>query len=192
VDVNAGVDVVKHIPADVVGILVDNEIIGTIPAPICAERPIPGSDFKAKAAREPETVMRQVKALDAIAVGGAKVLEAAMLEGMIEMETLIVRTFVAVPMIVVDVLSFVDVALDVALDFGLSVGIVPFGWRRGDVALIGTRRILCVFYRVLSPFLRVLGKNRNGQENCDGSREQKSTVHSLLLQQVESEQRRAA
>lgn len=182
-DVCAGVDVVEQIPADVVGILVDSEIIGTIPAPISAERPIPGSDLKAKAAREPETMMREIEAFDAIAVGRAKVLEVAMLEGMVDVEALIVRAIVAVPMIVVDMLSLVDVALGVTLYFGLGVGTVPLGRRRGDVTLIGAWSILRVPFRVLPAFLRVLGKNGSGQENCDGSGKQKASVHSLLLQE---------
>jgi len=161
VDVDAGVNVVKQVPADVVGILVDDEIIGAIPAPIGAYGPVPGSDFKAEAAGEPETMMLDIEALDAITEGRAKVLEAPMLEGMGDVEALIVRAVVAVPMVVVDVLSAVDAAIHMALGFGLGVGIVPLGRSRGDVALIGARRVLRVFFRVL-------GNSGKGYENCDG------------------------
>jgi len=187
VDVDAGVDVVEEIPADVVGILVHNEIIGTIPAPIGADWPIPGSHFKAKAAGEPETMMAEIEAFDAIAEGRTKVLEAAMLEGMVNVEALIVRGVVAVPMVVVDVGSAIDAAIHVVFRFGLGMGIVPFGWRRGDVALIGARRVLRVFFRVLSPLFRVLGKSGKGYENCDGNWKNQTSIHSLLLEQVKSQ-----
>jgi hypothetical protein len=169
VDVDAGVDVVEEIPADVVGILVDNEIIRTIPAPIGAHGPIPGSNFKAEAAGEPEAMMAEIEAFDAIAIGGAKVLEAPMLEGMINVEALVVGAVVAVPMIVVDVRSAVDTAIHVMFGFGLGVGIVPLGRSRGHVTLIGARRVLRVFIRVLSPFFRVLGNSGKGYENCDSN-----------------------
>jgi hypothetical protein len=121
VDVHAGVNVVKEIPAGVVGILVHDEIIGAVPAPIGAYGPVPGSDFKAEATGEPETMMIDIEALDAITEGGAKVLEAPVLEGMVDVEALIVRVVVAVPMVVVDVGSAVDAAIHMALGFGLGV-----------------------------------------------------------------------
>ena len=169
-DVDAGVDVVEEIPADVVGIFIDDEIIGTIPAPIGAYGPVPGSNFKAEAAGEPETMTTEIETLDAITEGGAKVLEVPMLEGMGDVEALIVRAVVAVPMVVVDVGSAVDAAIHLApgksqrtfaAGFGLGVGIVPLGRSRGDVALIGARRVLRVFFRVL-------GNSGKGYENCDG------------------------
>src|SRR5208282_2647663 len=152
VDVDAGVDIVKEIPTDVVGILVHDEIIGAIPAPIGADRPIPGSDFKAEATGEPETMMFEIEAFDAIAVGRAKVLEAAMLVGMVDVEALIVGAVVAVPMVVVDMGSAVDAAIHVMFGFGL-----------------GARCVLRVFFRVLSPFFRMLGNSGQGYENCDSN-----------------------
>jgi hypothetical protein len=187
VDVDAGVDVVEEIPADVVGILVDNKIIGTIPAPIGAHRPIPGSNFKAEAAGEPETMMAEIEAFDAIAIGGAKVLEAPMLEGMINVEALVVGAVVAVPMVVVDVGSAVDAAIHVMFGFGLGVGIVPLGRSRGHVTLIGARRVLSVFLRVLSPIFRVLCNSRKGYESCDSNWKQEASIHSLLLEHVKSQ-----
>jgi hypothetical protein len=169
VDVDAGVDVVEEIPADVVGILVDNEIIGAVPAPIDAHGPVPGSDFKAEAAGEPETMMLEIEAFDAVAIGGAKVLEAPMLEGMVNVEALIVGAVVAVPMVVVDVGSAVDAAIHVMFGFGLGVRIIPFGRSRGDVALIGARGVQRVLFRMLSSFFRVLGNSGKGYENCDSN-----------------------
>lgn len=170
-----------------VGILVHNEIIGTIPAPIGADGPIPGSHFKAKAAGEPETMMREVEAFDTVAEGWAKVLEAAVLEGMINVEALIVGAVVAVPVVVVDVGSAVDAAIHVMFRFGLSVRIVPFGRSRGDVALIGARGVLRVFFRVLSPLFRMLGNSGKGYENCDGNWKNQTSIHSLLLEHVKSQ-----
>jgi len=174
VDVDAGVNVVKEIPADMVGILVHDKIIGAIPAPIGTKRPIPGCDFKTEATAEPETMVIGVETLDAITEGRTKVLEAPVREGMVHVEALIVRGVVPIPMVVVDVLSFVDAALGVALALGFSVGIVPLGRSRGNMALIGARRVLTPllrvlppFFRMLSPFFRVLSKNGKGQENCD-------------------------
>ena len=159
-DVDAGVDVVEEIPADVVGIFVNNEIIGAVPAPIGANGPVPGSDFKAEAAGKPETMMVGIEALDAIAEGGAKMLEAPVLEGMVNVEALIVRAVVAVPMVVIDMGRAVDAAIHVMFGFGLGVGIVPFGRSWGDMALIGARGVLRVFLRVLAALFRVLGKSR--------------------------------
>ena len=168
-DVDAGVNVVKEIPADVVGIFVHNEIIGAIPAPIGANGPVPGRDFKAEAAGEPETTMLEVEAFDAIAEGGAKVLEATMLEGMSDVEALVIGAVVAVPMVVVDMGSAVDAAIHVMFGFGLGVGIVPLGRSGWDVTLIGARCVLRVFFRVLSPFFRMLGNSGQGYENCDSN-----------------------
>ena len=168
-DVDAGVNVVKHIPAGVVGIFIHDEIIGTIPAPIGANGPVPGRDFKAEAAGKPETVMIDIEALDAVAVRRAKVLEAPVLEGMVDVEALVIGAIVAVPMIVVNVGSAVDAAIHVALGFGLSVGIVPPGRSRGDMTLIGARRVLRVFFRFLSPFFRMLGNSGKRYESCDSN-----------------------
>src|SRR5208337_897576 len=187
VDVDAGVDVVKEIPADVVGILVHDEIIGAIPAPVGTDGPVPGSNFKAEAAGEPETMMAEIEAFDAIAEGGAKVLEAPMLEGMIIVEALVVGAVVAVPMVVVDVGRAVDAAIHVMFGFGLGVGIVPLGRSRGHVTLIGARRVLRVFFRMLSPIFRVLCNSRKGYENCDSNWKQEASIHSLLLEHVKSQ-----
>src|ERR1700694_6079990 len=80
VDVNASEDVVKQIPADVVGILIDDELVGAGPAPIGADGPVPGRNFKGETPREPEAVMIAIEAFDAVAVRRAKMLEAAVLE----------------------------------------------------------------------------------------------------------------
>jgi len=158
VDVHAGVDVVERVPAIVVRIFIDDEIVGTIPAPIGADGPIPGSDFKVECAGKPEAVMLGIKAFDAVAEGGANVFEAAVFEGMIDVKALIVGTCVAVPMVIVHVGSVVDVAGGVAFWFGLGAGIVPLGRRRRNTALVGARWILAA--------LPVLRNSRQGHKNC--------------------------
>ncbi len=46
VDVDAGVNVVEQVPAGVVGVLIDDEVVCAVPAPIGADGPIPISDWK--------------------------------------------------------------------------------------------------------------------------------------------------
>ena len=104
-----------------------------------------------------------------IAVRGAKVLEAPVLEGMVDVEALVIGGVVAVPMVVVDMGSAVDAAIHVALGFGLSVGIVPLGRSRRDMPLIGARRVLRVFFGFLSPFFRMLGNSGKCYESCDSN-----------------------
>jgi hypothetical protein len=88
-------------------------------------------------------------------------------------------------MVVVDVGSAVDAAIHVMFGFGLGVGIVPLGRSRGDVALIGTWGVLRVLFRVLSPFFRVLCNSGKGYENCDSNWKNQTSIHSLLLEQVQ-------
>ena len=87
-DVDAGVDVVEHVPAIVVGIFVDDEIIAAIPTPVRTNGPIPRCNFKKEAAPQPETVVFAIESFDAVAVRRAKVFEAAVFEWMIDMKRL--------------------------------------------------------------------------------------------------------
>lgn len=80
VNVDAGMDVVKQIPADMVGVFVYDEIIAAIPAPVGGEGPIPVGDLKVEAAREPEAVVVVVNPSDAVAVGRTEMLKTAMRE----------------------------------------------------------------------------------------------------------------
>src|SRR5260370_2830757 len=92
VNVDAGVNVVEQIPADVVGILIDGEIVGAVPAPIGANGPVPFRNFKEETTGQPEAVMIAIEAVDAVPVGRAKVLEPTMLEQMFELIALICWT----------------------------------------------------------------------------------------------------
>ena len=80
-DVDASVNVVKQIPPGVVGVLIDREIVGAVPAPIGTNRPVPRRYFKVEAARKPEAVMIGIEAFDAIAVRRAKMFKPAMSKG---------------------------------------------------------------------------------------------------------------
>src|SRR5262249_57735868 len=100
VDINAGVHVVEHIPPGMVEIVVDDEIVVAVPAPVGTNGPIPESYFKIKTSGEPEAVMVAVDSFNAITERRSNVLEAAMLEGMINVITLVVRCVVAVPAVV--------------------------------------------------------------------------------------------
>jgi hypothetical protein len=162
VHVDASVNVVQQIPADMVGVLVDDEIVGAVPAPIGANGPVPGRYFKVETARKPEAVVIGIEAFDAIAVRRAKVFEVAMFKGMIEMAALVIRTIVAIPVVVADVRRGVHMAGPMVLRFGLGVWAVSF-WRRRKVALIGAGRILPA---LLTMFLTALGENRECRQHC--------------------------
>jgi hypothetical protein len=99
VDVDTGVNVVEQIPADVVGIFIDSEIVTAIPAPIGANRPVPGCRFKEETTGEPRAVMIKIETLDAIVVRRAKVLESPVLVKMVEMVALVVGAVVAIPVV---------------------------------------------------------------------------------------------
>jgi hypothetical protein len=62
VDVDASVNVVKQIPAGVVGVLVNNEIVAAVPTPIGTNRPVPRRHFKVEASGKPESVMIGIEA----------------------------------------------------------------------------------------------------------------------------------
>src|ERR1700758_2431151 len=70
--VDAGVNVVQHVPAGVVGILVDDKVIAAVPAPVRANWPVPVRHLEIEPAREPEAVMVAVNPLDVVAVGWAE------------------------------------------------------------------------------------------------------------------------
>ena len=148
-DIDAGVDVVEHVPAGVVGIFIDDKIVAAIPAPVRADGPVPSGDFKGETTGQPETVMVSIEAFDAVAKRGTKVFEAAVLERMIEVEALVGGTVVAVPMVIVDVRSGVDVAGRMAFGLRLGAWLWPGRRRRRDASLVGARGILLVHIAAL-------------------------------------------
>ena len=56
VDVDARVDVIEQIPADVIGIVIDHKVVATVPTPVAAQAPIPGGNLKVEATGKPESV----------------------------------------------------------------------------------------------------------------------------------------
>jgi hypothetical protein len=107
-DVNSGVDVVEQVPAEMVGVFVDDKVIAAVPAPVGADSPVPGRDFEIEAARKPETMMVAIDPDNVVAEARAGMREVTVLEGMVEMESRIAGCFVGVPVIVIDVRRTVD------------------------------------------------------------------------------------
>jgi hypothetical protein len=67
-----------------VGVIVDYKIVAAaIPAPLCGDTPICGSNDKRKAAGKPKAVSVKIKAFDAVTIGWAEPFKAAMFVGMI-------------------------------------------------------------------------------------------------------------
>ena len=123
--VDAGMNVVEQIPAGMIGVLVDREVIAAVPAPIGANRLVPGRNFKIETARQPETAMGGIETFNAVTERRAKVFETAVLERMVKVIALIIRPVVPVPVVFVDLWRSVYMASHVALGFGLGVRIVP-------------------------------------------------------------------
>jgi len=96
------VDVVEQIPTNVIGIVVNDEVIAAIPAPVLANKPVPWSNFKVEAGREPETMVVAVDADEGIPVVRTKMFEVSVFEGMIEAIAFVVRCIVTIPVIVVN------------------------------------------------------------------------------------------
>src|SRR5580704_1729188 len=142
VNVRTRVNVVQHVPADVVGIFVNYKVIAAIPAPVRASRPIPIRHLEVESAGQPEAVMIPVNPLDVVAVRRAKMLKVPMLEGMVDMEALVVGMVMPIPMIVVDVLRLVDFPVWMTLRFRLPLRSLPMGRRWGNPPLVGSRHIV--------------------------------------------------
>src|SRR5258708_28030913 len=70
--INTCVYVVKHVPAEVVGVFIHHEIVATIPAPIRTNRPVPICDLEVEPAWDPEAVMVAADAFDVIPVRRAE------------------------------------------------------------------------------------------------------------------------
>jgi hypothetical protein len=111
--------------------------------------------------------MVAIEAFDAVAVGWAKMLEAPVLEGVVHAVAFIAGAVVAVPMVVVDVGSGVDVARNMPLGFGPGARIVPLRRRWRDAALIGARRILPPLLASL-PFAPLANSGKS-YENCQSN-----------------------
>jgi len=106
----------------------------------------------------------------------------AMFERMIEVVALIIRTIVAVPVVLVYVRRRIHMAGRMVLGFGLGVSILPTRRRRRNVALIGAGWILSA---LLTVFLTALSENRECHKYCQSSYKNEPSFHFRLLDQVE-------
>jgi hypothetical protein len=171
-------DVVEHIPAVMVRILVHDEIVViAVPAPVRGDGPVPIGDLEVEAAREPEAMMVGIEALDAVTIGSAKVLEAAVLKGMVDVVALVVRAVVAIPVIVGDVGNTFDATAVMAFGFGFGATVVPLRRRLRDATLVSTRSMGIALLALLAATLSAslfgtLGESRNRDNNCDCDRDE--------------------
>lgn len=173
-DVDAGMDVVNEVPAGVVRVIVDGEIIAVaVPAPVRSNIPVPRSDIEVQSARKIEAVVVAVKAFDVITIGRADVIEAAVLIGTSDDEALVIRPVVAVPMIVANVRSAVDAPALITFRFGPRLWLAPGRRRLRDTALIAVHIVVALLLVLLLrasllALFRTLGKRRNCHKNSQG------------------------
>ena len=139
-DVDAGVNVVEQIPTDVVGVVVNDKVVAAVPAPVSKDGPIPHGYFEVEAAGEPEAMVIAINPQNVEAVRRTSVGETTMLERAIDAETVVASRFVAEPLIVVDMGSFIDPAIVQALAIQGGRGRAPLR-RRRNMSLIRTGRI---------------------------------------------------
>ena len=79
-----------------VRIFINNVIVATVSAPIRTTGPVPHRYIYGNSTRQPEAVMVAVDSHDIGAVAQAKLIEASMRDGMIQMLALVIRTVMAV------------------------------------------------------------------------------------------------
>ena len=92
-------------------IVVDDYVVGASPAPVGGKFPIIWEDFKAEATIKPETMVIPVNPGKSIWMGWAEIIEAAVLVGMIHVETRVVLVVVAIPLVIADVRPLIDSAV---------------------------------------------------------------------------------
>ena len=150
VDIMPRMDVIEHIPSGVVRVLVDHEIIAAVPAPIGADRPVPGRNFKGIAPGKPEAPVVRVDAHNVVAIVGPEMFKTTVLKRVIEVKALVVRLVVSVPVIVVHVLRAVYFAVGAMLGFRLGV-LLARRRRSGHASLICPRGIGTVGFGPVLP-----------------------------------------
>jgi hypothetical protein len=146
--VQACVDVVEQVPAKMIGILVEDEVIPAIPAPIHEDGPVQGRDFQIRSSRKPKPVAVPVGAEDAVTILRTDIFNVSMVKGMIQIKPRIVRAIVSIPLIVIDMRRVVEPTIPQVLHRG-SIGGVASAGRRRDVPLVRSWRHLAVQARML-------------------------------------------
>jgi len=104
VHVSAGIDVVEQVPANVVGVGVDNKVVPTVDAPGGEDGPFPWSYFEVIASRELKPVMDPIHPEYVVRMLAATVVKISVIEGAVQMKSRIVGVFMSVPVIVIDML----------------------------------------------------------------------------------------
>jgi hypothetical protein len=156
VDVDTSVDVVEQVPSKVIGIIVDHKVIATIPTPIGAQRPIRGGNFEVEAPGEPEAVMIAVDAKDVVPIAWPNVGEVTVFPRTINVITAVLRSGMAVPMVIVDVRGVVDLTVGPVLLLAAQLLATAVALRsRRDMPLVGSR-----FARMTAMFLDLLRSDR--------------------------------
>ena len=143
-DIDAALNVVEQVPADVIGVFVDDELVATIPAPVRSKGPIPVRDLEVETIGEPEPMVVAINAGDGVAVGGAEMFKVAVVKGAVDVKAPVVWGFVTIPVIVVHMRGVIDGAILPVLLFPFEVVRAGFRRRRRDMPLIGARNILVV------------------------------------------------
>ena len=108
VNVDAGVDVIEQIPADVIRVFVNHKIITAVPTPIGEDWPIPGCNFEIEAARKPEPMTVGIDSQQPVSEIRTKMIEVSMDKGSIQAIHRIVSRVMPVPLIMVDMGRVVD------------------------------------------------------------------------------------
>src|SRR6187402_37536 len=106
--IQASVNVVEKVPARMIGIVIDDKVVSTVPAPIRTQWPVPGCDFKVEAAGDPEPVMPPVDPQNAFTEHRPHAWERRSWKWTVEMEAGIIAKIMPKPLIVVHVLRFID------------------------------------------------------------------------------------
>ena len=79
-----------------IGVLVDNEAVATVPAPIGTDRPVPRSDFKVNATRKSEAMMVAIDSHNRVAIAGPEMFKMTVLKRVVQVKAL-VEEWVRVP-----------------------------------------------------------------------------------------------
>jgi len=162
-----------------IGVVIDREVVATIPTPVSGEIPVPISDLEIETAGKPEAVAVAVKALDTIAIRRAGMFKVAVLEGTRYDITLVVRPVVAVPVIVADVRHGIN-ALVVAFFFGPRISFTLRRWSLWNAALVGAWPVLMVVVTFFFAVFRALREGGHDEQESQGDGQCDTELHHFL------------
>jgi len=81
--IRAGIDVVEQVPADVIGIGVDDKVIATVRAPRVKDGPVPGGYLEVIAARELKSMVDPIHPEYVVTMLSAAMVKVPVVEGMV-------------------------------------------------------------------------------------------------------------